>query len=239
MIGLAIDTSTSVLGVAVADETKVIAEWITNEKKNHSVRLMPAINRVLEEVELTPKQLDRIIVAKGPGSYTGVRIGVSVAKALAWSLQIPLIGVSSLELLAYNGRYFQGVVSPIFDARRGQVYTGLYRFENGNIQKVKEDQIIDADAWANELKQRQETILFLGNDIDKHRETFENILHELASFGDISQLNPRPGELAIIGMQRKPEVNIHHFTPNYVQLAEAEKNWLAAQKMRSINERKS
>lgn len=239
MIGLAIDTSTSVLGVAVADETKVIAEWITNEKKNHSVRLMPAINRVLEEVELTPKQLDRIIVAKGPGSYTGVRIGVSVAKALAWSLQIPLVGVSSLELLAYNGRYFQGVVSPIFDARRGQVYTGLYRFENGNIQKVKEDQIIDADAWATELKQRKEPILFLGNDIDKHRETFERILQKLANFGDISQSNPRPGELAIIGMKRKPEVDVHHFTPNYVQLAEAEKNWLAAQKMESINERKS
>lgn len=239
MIGLAIDTSTSVLGVAVADETKVIAEWITNEKKNHSVRLMPAINRVLEEVELTPKQLDRIIVAKGPGSYTGVRIGVSVAKALAWSLQIPLVGVSSLELLAYNGRYFQGVVSPIFDARRGQVYTGLYRFENGNIQKVKEDQIIDADAWATELKQRKEPILFLGNDIDKHRETFERILQKLANFGDISQSNPRPSELAIIGMKRKPEVDVHHFTPNYVQLAEAEKNWLAAQKMESINERKS
>lgn len=238
MIGLAIDTSTNVLGVAVASETKVIAELITNEKKNHSVRLMPAIDHLLKEVALTPKQLDRIIVAKGPGSYTGVRIGVSVAKALAWSLQIPLVGISSLEVLAYNGRYFPGVVSPLFDARRGQVYTGLYRFEHGVVQRVKEDQIIDAAEWANELKRRNEPILFLGNDIEKHRETFETILQDYANFGDISQLNPRPGELAIAGLKREPEVHVHHFTPNYVQLAEAEKKWLTAQKMELTDERK-
>lgn len=236
MIGLAIDTSINVLGVAVANEKKVIAELITNEKKNHSVRLMPAIDHLLKEVDLNPKQLDRIIVAEGPGSYTGVRIGVSVAKTLAWSLQIPLVGISSLEVLAYNGRYFPGVVSPLFDARRGQVYTGLYRFEQGAIQTVKEDQIIDAADWANELKRRNEPVLFLGNDIEKHRDTFESILQKLANFGELSQLNPRPGELAIVGMKRDPEVHVHHFTPNYVQLAEAEKKWLTAQKMELIDE---
>jgi len=237
MIGLAIDTSTNVLGVAVANETKVIAELITNEKKNHSVRLMPAIDHVLKEVDLTPKQLDRIIVAKGPGSYTGVRIGVSVAKALAWSLQIPLVGISSLEVLAYNGRYFSGSVAPLFDARRGQVYTGLYRLERGAIQIVKEDRIIDAAEWANELKTRNEPVLFLGNDLEKHRETFEEILQDYANFGDVSQFNPRPGELAIAGMKREPEVHVHHFTPNYAQLAEAEKKWLAALKMELADER--
>lgn len=237
MIGLAIDTSTNVLGVAVADEKKVIAELITNEKKNHSVRLMPAIDHLLKEVDLTPKQLDRIIVAKGPGSYTGVRIGVSVAKALAWSLQIPLVGISSLEVLAYNGRYFSGSVSPFFDARRGQVYTGLYRFEQGAIQTAIEDRIVDAAEWANELKKRSEPILFLGNDLEKHRKTFEEILQDYARFGDVSQFNPRPGELAIAGMKREPEVHVHHFTPNYVQLAEAEKKWLAAQKMELTDER--
>jgi tRNA threonylcarbamoyladenosine biosynthesis protein TsaB len=151
-------------------------------------------------------------------------------------LQIPLVGISSLEVLAYNGRYFPGVVSPLFDARRGQVYTGLYRFEQGAIQTVKEDQIIDATNWANELKRRNEPVLFLGNDIEKHRDTFETILHELANFGELSQLNPRPGELAIAGMKRDPEVQVHHFTPNYVQLAEAEKKWLTAQKMELTNE---
>lgn len=239
MIGLAIDTSTNVLGVALAKDNTVIAEFITNENKNHSVRLMPAIDHILKEVNLTPKDLDRVIVAKGPGSYTGVRIGVSVAKALAWSLQIPLVGISSLELLAFNGRYFHGVVSPLFDARRGQVYTGLYRFQNDHIQLVEKDRIVEVIKWADALKTRKEPVLFLGNDVSKHRDTFREMLADLASFGEISEQNPRPGELAIAGMQRKPTSNLHHFTPNYVQLAEAEKKWLSAQKVELEDERKN
>lgn len=230
MIGLAIDTSTNVMGVALANEQTVIAEFITNEKKNHSVRLMPAIASLLKEVDLTPKQLGRVIVAHGPGSYTGVRIGVSVAKTLAWSLNIPLVGISSLELLALNGRYFNGVVSPLFDARRGQVYTGLYRFEDGQIQTVEKERIILADEWAKHLQTVKESVLFLGNDLTKHRDTFQEILASKAYFGSPSEHNPRPSELATLGMQRDPVATIHLFTPNYVQLAEAEKKWLQAQK---------
>ncbi len=230
MLGLAIDTSTHVMGVAIANEEAVIAEWMTNEKKNHSIRLMPAIERVMKEVGITPKQLERVIVAQGPGSYTGVRIGVSVAKTLAWSLDIPLVGISSLELLALNGRYFQGFISPIFDARRGQVYTGLYRFENGQIQPVEQDQIILAKEWANELKTLDGPVLFLGYDLAKHREAFEKILENQAHFGLIAEHYPRPGELAALGMQREPVASVHHFAPNYVQLAEAEKKWLQSRK---------
>lgn len=228
MIGLAIDTSTNVMGVAVTNEQTVIAEMITNEKKNHSVRLMPAIDHVLKEVDLTPKQLDRIIVAKGPGSYTGVRIGVSVAKTLAWSLNIPLVGVSSLETLALNGKYFNGFVSPLFDARRGQIYTGLYRFENEQIQTVENERIILTTEWADQLQTYSEPVLFLGHDLLKHRDTLSDKLANQAQFGLASEHNPRPGELAIVGLQRDPVKNIHQFTPNYVQMAEAEKKWLQA-----------
>ncbi|MFA8439356.1 tRNA (adenosine(37)-N6)-threonylcarbamoyltransferase complex dimerization subunit type 1 TsaB [Pueribacillus sp. YX66] len=230
MIGLAIDTSTNVMGVAIVNQDTVIAELITNEKKNHSVRLMPAIDRLMKKVDVIPKQLNRIIVAKGPGSYTGVRIGVSVAKTLAWSLHIPLVGISSLEALALNGRYFNGVVSPLFDARRGQLYTSLYRFEHGQIQTIEKERIIVASEWAKQLQTIKEPVLFLGNDLVKHRKMFQEILANEAYFGSPSEHNPRPGELAILGMQRDPVANIHLFTPNYVQLAEAEKNWQQAQK---------
>ena len=92
---------------------------------------------------MKPADIEKIVVAKGPGSYTGVRIGVTIAKTLAWTLNIPLVGISSLEVLAAGvGRYFNGCVSPLFDARRGQIYTGLYQYQNGKLQSVVKDQII-------------------------------------------------------------------------------------------------
>lgn len=137
---LAIDTSNYTLGIALLREDTVIAEYITYLKKNHSVRAMPAVHSLLNECDMTPQDLSKIVVAKGPGSYTGVRIGVTLAKTLAWSLHIPISPVSSLEALAANGRHFDGLISPIFDARRGQVYTGLYEYKNGLLEQVEPDQ---------------------------------------------------------------------------------------------------
>jgi len=128
---LAIDTSNQPLGVAVLKDGQVVAEYTKNIKKNHSVHLMPFINQLMNEAGLQPGDLDRIAVANGPGSFTGIRIGLTTAKTLAWSLNIPVVAMSSLELLAYNGYYFNGIICPFFDARRGQVYTGLLIGLNG------------------------------------------------------------------------------------------------------------
>src|SRR5690606_31260140 len=98
-------------------------EFTSNVPKTHSLRLMPAIVQLMNDLNMKPNDLDKIVVANGPGSYTGVRIGVTTAKTLAWSLNIPVVGVSSLEVLAYQGRFFNGFVSPFFDARRQTVFT--------------------------------------------------------------------------------------------------------------------
>src|SRR5699024_3341921 len=107
---LAMDTSHHVMGVALLQEDKIIGEITTNLAKNHSVRLMPAVEQLMKEVAMKPEDLDKIVVAKGPGSYTGVRIALSTAKSMAWALDIPIVGVSSLEVLAYQGRLFQGYI---------------------------------------------------------------------------------------------------------------------------------
>ncbi|WLR53333.1 tRNA (adenosine(37)-N6)-threonylcarbamoyltransferase complex dimerization subunit type 1 TsaB [Bacillus tianshenii] len=226
---LAIDTSNDVMGIAVLDGDKVAGEYITNIKKNHSVRLMPSVQRLLEETNIKPKELDKIVVANGPGSYTGVRIGVTVAKTLAWSLNIPLVGVSGLEALAYNGRYFNGKIAPIFDARRGQVFTGLYEWKDGQLTKVMEEKMVILADWVKELKKLEEPILFLGNDVALHRETIVSELEDAAELPQMPQYNPRPSELAYTGLNKEAE-NIHGFVPNYLRLAEAEANWLKAQK---------
>lgn len=226
---LAIDTSNQVMGVAVTDGDLILGEMITNMKKNHSVRLMPSIQLLLREVNLEPKDLDRVAVAAGPGSYTGVRIGVTVAKTLAWSLDIPIVGVSSLEVLAQNGHRFDGGVSPIFDARRGQVYTGLYGIKNGRFENVEKNRIQLLADWLGELNRRAQPILFLGQDLDKHDETIKELLGDRAFFAEAGEQNPRPGELALLASRREPAKSVHPFVPEYLQLAEAESKWLASQ----------
>lgn len=225
---LAIDTSNFTLGIALIDGNQVMGEYITNLKKNHSVRVMPAIETLLKDCDTLSKELDKIVVAKGPGSYTGVRIGVTIAKTLAWTLNIPLSGVSSLETLAANGRYFNGFISPLFDARRGQVYTGLYEYNNEQLTFILEDCNILSSEWASRLKERNRPVLFVGQDVEIHREAISQVLGDLAFFAPNQLFNPRPSELAFIGKD-KLEEDIHHFVPNYVRMAEAEAKWLEQQ----------
>ncbi|MFD4819993.1 tRNA (adenosine(37)-N6)-threonylcarbamoyltransferase complex dimerization subunit type 1 TsaB [Peribacillus butanolivorans] len=225
---LAIDTSNFTLGIALINDTQVIGEYTTNLKKNHSVRVMPAIETLLKDCDTSPKELTKIVVAQGPGSYTGVRIGVTIAKTLAWTLKIPLSAVSSLEVLAANGRYFNGLVSPLFDARRGQIYTGLYEIENNVLNTVMEDCNILSSEWAIRLKELKRPVLFVGQDVEIHREAIKKVLGNLAVFSPVQLFNSRPSELAFIGLN-KTEVDIHQFVPNYIRMAEAEAKWLEQQ----------
>ncbi|MFB7639916.1 tRNA (adenosine(37)-N6)-threonylcarbamoyltransferase complex dimerization subunit type 1 TsaB [Peribacillus butanolivorans] len=225
---LAIDTSNFTLGIALINDIQVIGEYTTNLKKNHSVRVMPAIETLLRDCDTSPKELTKIVVAQGPGSYTGVRIGVTIAKTLAWTLKIPLSAVSSLEVLAANGRYFNGLVSPLFDARRGQIYTGLYEIENNVLNTVMEDCNILSSEWAIRLKELKRPVLFVGQDVEIHREAITKVLGNLAAFSPVQLFNSRPSELAFIGLN-KNEVDIHQFVPNYIRMAEAEAKWLEQQ----------
>jgi tRNA threonylcarbamoyladenosine biosynthesis protein TsaB len=229
MKALAIDTTNNVLGIAVVDEEKVIGEYITNLKKNHSVRAMPAIERLLSDCDLSPKQLDKIVVATGPGSYTGVRIGVSIAKTMAWSLQIPIVGVSSLEVLAANGRFFSGYISPLFDARRGQVYTGLYEYTDEGLVTIEKDQNILLSDWLTMLEAKNKKVLFVGNDVELHKETINQLLGNKSELAQVVLNNPRPSELGMIGLGKETS-DVHSLVPNYIRLAEAEAKWLEQQK---------
>jgi tRNA threonylcarbamoyladenosine biosynthesis protein TsaB len=224
---LSIDTSTHVMGVALSEDNNVIGELITNVKKNHSIRLMPAIEQLMKDCEITPKMLHKIVVAKGPGSYTGVRIGITIAKTLAWSLNIPLIGISSLELMAWNGKGFDGYVCPIMDARRKQLYTGLYQFNGKAMTTIIEDQNVLIEIWMDKIKELNKPVLLLGNDLPIHQETIQKSLGEQVVFSPYVDWNPRPSLLAYIGLEKEAEP-IHSFVPSYLRLAEAEANWLAS-----------
>lgn len=228
---LSIDSSHYVLGIALINEEKVIGETITNIKKNHSVRVMPAIEKLLLECELTPKDLNKIVVAHGPGSYTGVRIGVTIAKSIAWSLQIPLVGISSLQVVAGAGRFFNGLICPLFDARRGQVFTGLYKYVDDTFKVEESDRLMLIKDLIEKIKNKKSPTLFIGNDVSIHQQLLEEGLGEQAHFATIPQLNPRPSELAYFGLHEEgvSGEQLHAFVPQYLRLAEAEAKWREGQ----------
>ena len=149
---------------------------------------------------------------------------------MAWTLKIPLSGVSSLEVAAASsGRYFDGYVSPFFDARRGQIYTGLYKFEDQILQTVKEDQLVMSVDWVETLNELNSKVLFTSNDLHLHESIISEGLGDKAVFAAITEQNPRPAELALLGRD-KESVDLHTFVPNYIRMAEAEANWLKSQK---------
>lgn len=222
---LAIDTSTSVMGIALMDEKKVYAEVSTNLKINHSIRLMPAIDQMFTEVNWLPSDIDLIAVAKGPGSYTGVRIGVTTAKTFAWSLNVPLVGISTLEAMAYSHSHFGGLLSPLLDARRGQVYTGLYKNNDNKNSIIESERIILLTDWLNIITKKNQEILFVGDDIEVHKDLLKSI-GSVAKFSEQAFNIPRAsiiGNIALNKYENGFSEDIFSFAPTYLQLAEAEK----------------
>jgi len=228
---LAIDTSNLVLSVAVVDENRVLAEMTTNLQKNHSVRLMDCISLLLDETDTNPDQLSGIAVAKGPGSYTGVRIGVAAAKSMAWALNIPVVGVSSLQAVAMNAMGFPGGIIPLFDARRGQVYSGY--FETNGLSSLREslrERIVLLAEWLPLIREQagNQPLLFLGEDVPVHRDAIVQMLGDQAHFALPSLHHPRAAHIGFLGLERMRQGgNAHELVPEYLQVAEAEAKWMA------------
>ncbi|MED1948408.1 MULTISPECIES: tRNA (adenosine(37)-N6)-threonylcarbamoyltransferase complex dimerization subunit type 1 TsaB [Brevibacillus] len=237
---LAIDTSNLVLSVAVVEEERVLAEMTTNQQKNHSVRLMDCVSELLDATGTAPEDLSGFGVANGPGSYTGVRIGVASAKSMAWSLNVPVIGVSSLEVIAMNATGFSGLIVPLFDARRGQVYTGCYHSDGMEaVRAQSKEQIILLREWLPLLRDlaQGEPILFLGEDVRLHRETIVQELGNQAQFASPAFNHPRAAHIGYVALRKLQDGgNAHELVPEYLQLAEAEAKWLAQKQAGAVKE---
>ena len=133
---LALDSSGIVASVAVVEDDTLVAEYTVNYKKTHSQTLLPMLDEIEKMTELDLDTIDAIAVAAGPGSFTGLRIGSATAKGLGLALDKPLVGIPTVEALAYNLYDVNGLICPIMDARRKQVYTGIYRYEDLRLMTV-------------------------------------------------------------------------------------------------------
>lgn len=162
---LGIDTSSMVATAAVMSPEKLLAEYIVNNKKNHSEKMMQVVDRVLQDSGITPEGLDAVAVAIGPGSFTGIRIGMACAEGMAHVLGKPMVGVNTLDGLAYNLMGENGFICPVMDAQRGEVYTCLYRWEGGKLKKLAEYEVVKAEVLLARLSSKKERTVVLGDGV--------------------------------------------------------------------------
>lgn len=160
---LALETSAKSVSLAVTENGTLLAQAYQDRGLTHSVTLMPLLDGMLKTAGLTLDDMDIIAVAQGPGSFTGIRIGVSAAKGLAWAKALPCCGVSTLEAMAYDVTDFEGVVVGAMDARRQQVYNALFRTENGRVTRLCADRAVAMELVAKELAAIPEPKLIVGD----------------------------------------------------------------------------
>jgi tRNA threonylcarbamoyladenosine biosynthesis protein TsaB len=245
---LSFDTSTAAFAAAIVRDGIMLDSIVSFTERNHSVRILSEIKELLSRNGMQGGDLDAVAVGQGPGSYTGVRIAVTAAKTLAWTWNKPLIGVSSLQALAYGAwnhlrKADEDMASdrnhwivPLMDARRGQVYTSRYSADvSGGWSTVDSDGIRLIEDWARRIEQEatldsQVSKIWFVGDVAAHRTTIELAeqsganLRTLAFDMDAAAV----GQLAELRFRRGERDDIHNFVPNYTQLAEAEAKLLAA-----------
>lgn len=173
---LSMDTSADTVSVALCEDRSLVASFTGNMKKTHSTTLLPLIDTVLSYSGIKCESIDLLAVTAGPGSFTGLRIGVATVKGLAIGNNIPSIGVSSLEALAYNFSDREGVlICPSINARRGEVYYALFKIENGRPVRLCEDTSAHASVLEETLKSYNEQVLFCGDGTNVLRQNFKSI----------------------------------------------------------------
>ena len=221
---LAIDTSTMMATCAVLDEDYLLGEFSLNQDMSHSENLIPMVKEILDNLKVKPQDIDLYGVAIGPGSFTGLRIGVATVKAFAHLFDKAIVGVSSLEALAYNLPY-NGIIVPMIDARRNRVYTGLYKWEGEKLINIVEPSAMEIGDLL-EILQQYENIIVNGNGSHLYRDKIVNTLGSKVKLSPIGLNECKAssiGELAAIKYNEGIRDNYYTLAPNYLKESQAQR----------------
>lgn len=222
---LALDSSGLVATVAIVEEEHIIAEYTVNYKKTHSQTLLPMLDEIVNMTELDLTTIDAIAVAGGPGSFTGLRIGSATAKGLGLALDKPLVHVPTVDGMAYNLYGSKGLICPIMDARRNQVYTGIYRFEEEFV--IEEEQMaISVSELIEKLNAYGETVTFLGDGVPVYKKQLEEGLKTAYRFAPAHRSRQSAAAVGALGMQYLKEGKVEtakEHQPDYLRLSQAER----------------
>jgi tRNA threonylcarbamoyladenosine biosynthesis protein TsaB len=222
---LSIETSTRVGSVAIIEDEHLIAEYILNVVSTHSERLLPSIDQILKDSQLTVRDIEGFAVSLGPGSFTGLRIGISTVKGLALATGRAVVGVPTLDCLAHNIAFTHLLVCPILDARKGEVYTALYQGDgSGKLEKLTPDLALNPDDLLERVK---EPVIFLGDGVQAYR---DKLMHFQGDYLFASSyLNqPRASVLGKLGLEKFRQGEIlkeEEILPLYCRAPEAEIMW--------------
>ena len=236
---LALDSSGLVASVAVVENDNLIAEYTMNHKKTHSQTLVPMLDEIRNMTQLDMETIDAIAVAAGPGSFTGLRIGSATAKGLGLALNKPVIAVPTVDALAYNLYGSTSVICPLMDARRNQVYTGLYEFvrAEGNtsyeMKRLLEQCAVDIHEIADKINELGREVIFLGDGVDVFAETLADIIKVSYSFAPACCNRQRAACVATLGQVFYEKGIIQtaaEHAPDYLRLSQAERERAEAQK---------
>ena len=233
---LAVDTSANVATAAVTDNGRLICESILNHKKTHSEKIMPMIDELLRDSETDIKDIDLFAVANGPGSFTGLRIGVSTVKALAHAADKPIVGVSTLEGLAYNLFGVDGLISPIMDARRSQVYNAVYRWEKGELKEVIPPRALALSECIAGFE-KEKKVYFLGDGVPVYKNEIIEAMGDRAIFAPMTCFLQRASSLAAIAeikAERGETDTYQTLMPFYLRKPQAEREYDEKKKMEEL-----
>ncbi|MEF9933851.1 tRNA (adenosine(37)-N6)-threonylcarbamoyltransferase complex dimerization subunit type 1 TsaB [Clostridium sp.] len=225
---IAIETSTSVASVAIVNDNKVEVELFLNYKLQHSTVLFPMVQNALSMLSIDMKSIDSVVVSGGPGSFTGLRIGASTAKGLVQGTDKGFLGISCLDTLAYQNIGFSGVVCPILDALRDNVYTGLYKGDESEVNMILDYDALHIDELLEKFNSVDEDILFCGDGVHLHRDKISDLLGDKAKFALSMNNDPRASSLGLLGIRRLESGHsddIFTYGPLYLRASQAEREY--------------
>jgi len=221
---LSLDTATEVATCAIIENNNLLGEIILNYKKQHSVILMPMIDSLLKNLNLSVKDIDGFVVSKGPGSFTGLRIGMATIKGLCQGSKKPFVSVSTLDALAYNMCYTSGIICPVLDALRGNVYTALYTFEGTTLKMISDHMVISVEELKDLLAKHNQPVCFIGDGIQKNKEllsTMDNVSFAPPHLNIVRASSL--GELGLKLLSEGIEESLHNSGPVYLRKSQAER----------------
>lgn len=220
---LAIDTSSNAASVALMEDNLLLGEFVLNHKKTHSQEIMPMIDEVLRRCECEVKDIDLFAAAKGPGSFTGLRIGIATIKGLAHSVNKPVIGISTLEGLSFNLPYSEHTIVPIMDARRNQVYTAAYLWDEGEMREIGEPEAMSIEECVESCGNFLETV-FLGDGVPAYRDYIIEKLGDKAYFAPASCNMQKASSIAALAFKYKDRAESYYgLEPVYLRKSQAER----------------
>ena len=226
---LGIESASVTASAAVLSDDILLAEYTTNYKKTHSETLLPMVSEILRMTGTAPEDLTIIAVSEGPGSFTGLRIGAAAAKGLAFALDIPIVPVPTLDAIAYGMAGSADILCPLMDARRGEVYSGLYEFDGTELIVHKKAEALPCTEQvrrAEELaEERGKRVMYLGDGLPVFREEIAKLTEGRALFAPPQLQNQRAGSVAALGKilyERGIVSDAYSFSPLYLRKSQAE-----------------